>query len=47
MNAAAVAQTIDIPSRAGGVIMESNFSAQHVNDIVQAIRKVYRVVTRA
>jgi 8-amino-3,8-dideoxy-alpha-D-manno-octulosonate transaminase len=34
-------RTIDILGRAGGVIMDPNFSEEDVKDIVQAIRKVY------
>ncbi len=38
---AACPRTIDILSRAGGVIMDPNFTDDELQDIVQAIRKVY------
>ena len=34
-------RTIDILGRAGGVLMDPNFSDQDLNDVVRAIRKVY------
>jgi 8-amino-3,8-dideoxy-alpha-D-manno-octulosonate transaminase len=34
-------RTIDILGRAGGVIMDPNFTDENLNDIAQAIRKVY------
>jgi 8-amino-3,8-dideoxy-alpha-D-manno-octulosonate transaminase len=40
-------RTIDILDRAGGVIMDPNFSKEDVNDIVRAIRKVYVAIGRA
>ncbi len=40
-------RTIDILSRAGGVIMDPNFSSQDVQDIITAIRKVYPAIMKA
>ncbi len=34
-------RTIDILGRAGGVIMDPNFTDQDVRDVIKAIRKVY------
>ena len=39
-------RTIDILGRAGGVIMDPNFSPEDLSDIVQAIRKVYLAMER-
>ncbi len=40
-------RTIDILHRAGGVIMDPNFTDEDVQDIIKAIRKVYPVVASA
>ena len=40
-------RTIDILSRAGGVIMDPNFTDDDVRDIVLAIRKVYLAMGKA
>ncbi len=40
-------RTIDILHRAGGVIMDPNFTDDDVRDIVQAIRKVYLAMAQA
>ncbi len=40
-------RTIDILGRAGGVIMDPNFSDEDLGDIVRAIRKVYPVIVAA
>lgn len=40
-------QTIDVINRFGGVIMDPNFSADELNDIVRAIRKVYLAMHEA
>jgi 8-amino-3,8-dideoxy-alpha-D-manno-octulosonate transaminase len=37
-------RTIDIIGRMGGVVMDPNFSAQDLQDVVKAIRKVYKVL---
>jgi hypothetical protein len=37
-------RTIDILGRAGGVIMDPNFSEQDIQDIIRAIRKVYLAI---
>jgi 8-amino-3,8-dideoxy-alpha-D-manno-octulosonate transaminase len=39
-------RTIDILGRAGGVIMDPNFSPEDVSDIAKAIRKVYLAMGR-
>jgi 8-amino-3,8-dideoxy-alpha-D-manno-octulosonate transaminase len=43
--AASCPRTIDILNRAGGVIMDPNFTEEDVRDIITAIRKVYPAVT--
>ncbi len=40
-------RTIDILGRAGGVIMDPNFTEDEVQDIVKAIRKVYTAMRSA
>jgi 8-amino-3,8-dideoxy-alpha-D-manno-octulosonate transaminase len=40
-------RTIDILGRAGGVIMDPNFSEEDLNDVVKAIRKVYTAMNPA
>lgn len=35
-------RTIDIINRFGGIIMDPNFTAEDLGDIVKAIRKVYQ-----
>jgi 8-amino-3,8-dideoxy-alpha-D-manno-octulosonate transaminase len=40
-------RTIDILGRAGGVIMDPNFTEEELQDIVKAIRKVYRAMDLA